>query len=222
MNVKCKTLIDLYLHLCNGCLQDYEYNYDYSDFTVKPHNQTTPAKPQQPSSTFAPTSNQSFSSPKPATTTPVVVSDAPQPTSTTLSTSRKPSANPLLTSRTTLSPTSTEEATSTLSGHEKKTKIETAPTSTENNLLSSEAPIDAIKLGEFVETTSGKLKVHPVTSVTIVPSFQVSESTVEADEEEQNDVPTLSEILHYRRCANGYSRDKRGRCRKIRRPGVLP
>lgn len=72
-----------------------------------------------------------------------------------------------------------------------------------------------------METTPVKLKFQPVTSVTIVPLSEASESTVEA-EEEQNDVPTLSEIMHYRRCANGYSRDKRGRCRKIRRPGVLP
>lgn len=43
----------------------------------------------------------------------------------------------------------------------------------------------------------------------IVPSDDMGTATV----------PALGEVLHYRKCASGYARDKRGRCRRVRKPG---
>lgn len=63
-------------------------------------------------------------------------------------------------------------------------------------------------------------KNQKVTSVTILPSAV----SVVTDNNNNNggSILNLGEILHYRKCPSGYSKDKRGRCRKTRRPGVLP
>lgn len=208
-------------------LQDYEYNYDYSDFTIKPHNHTT-AKPQVPqqsnaSSTLA-ISNQPLSSTftiKPSTTLTPLSSETVS--STLLPTTRKPIVITSATSKITTTVISTEATTQSSNNiPDKKTRIETTSSSSSESSpsYSTETSPNLIKLGEVEETTSDKILFHPVPSVTILPIESAENST--ETEEEQNDVPTLTEILHYRRCALGYSRDKRGRCRKIRRPGVLP
>lgn len=61
---------------------------------------------------------------------------------------------------------------------------------------------------------SGKIKVQiletPVLpAVGIVPGEDVGPS--------QDNLPS-GEVVHYRRCASGFTRDKKGRCRRVRRP----
>lgn len=167
--IKSVTLLDKFKHLL---LQDYEYNYDYSDLTVKPNNSTSAPLQTSPSSSV----------------TPLIETTTPKPFTTT---------TPKPFDASSLSPNTTQQLTNVTSS--KQRSEDAASTSTE-------------------KPVSSEKKTQKVTSVTILPS----ESTSHAPETSSRDsFLNLGEILHYRRCPSGYSRDKRGRCRRTRKP-VIP
>ncbi|XP_065155763.1 mucin-2-like [Atheta coriaria] len=84
------------------------------------------------------------------------------------------------------------------------------------SIVRNETPIVKDKNPESTNIKDKKGDV--VTSVTIVPLEDANDGNL--GEVAVNEQPTLGEILHYRRCAQGYQRDKRGRCRKVRRPQI--
>lgn len=59
----------------------------------------------------------------------------------------------------------------------------------------------------------GKIKVQII-------EFPVADSAVPGEDvHEKGEVVPQGEILQLRKCATGFTRDKRGRCRRVRRPG---
>ncbi|CAH1374801.1 unnamed protein product [Tenebrio molitor] len=147
--------------LGDDALGDYDYNYDYSDFTIKPPAGNVTLKPPPP-----PEETSTSPSPapeKPATTT---TTEKPAPASTTA----------------------------------KAETEKTTPAEDKVQLPFSTSSPDRIKV-QIIE--------EPNPNLSIVPSDDVGAA----------DAPALGEVVHYRRCATGYARDKKGRCRRVRRPG---
>ncbi|XP_044271114.1 uncharacterized protein LOC123015449 [Tribolium madens] len=133
---------------------DYDYNYDYSDFTIKPPTNITLKPPPLPEN---------------ATTA------KPQKPEISSSSSEKP--------------------------NEKPSESSTAKSEPEKNSTDS-IPVNT--------SSPDKIKVQIINeSNPIVPIDDMGTGTA----------PTLGEVLHYRKCASGYARDKRGRCRRVRKPG---
>ncbi|KAB0794393.1 hypothetical protein PPYR_11232 [Photinus pyralis] len=136
-----------------GSLGDYDYNYDYSDLTIKP---IVPATSEQP------------------------------PASSSVSPDMESSPNDV------------SNATST-------TKVSSEQQSSTESVLSSTTP-------KPIETT----KSEPITNVSLIPVKIIT------DGDSDHPLPP-GEILHYRKCTEGYSRDAQGRCRKIvRKSSQLP
>ncbi|XP_066260485.1 uncharacterized protein [Euwallacea similis] len=213
--------------LGDDTLSEYDYNYDYADFTIKPtassSTSTTIKRSTTTSSTSAPSivnsgTNNAVSLPslpasstinshgKPSTTT---VSN-PQPLNTSnadtskipilleddaIDSTEPPSTNSIVNDifiSSTLSPTSL-----------------LLPTRTSSSLL----PIESMTPGKIkvqIVEASGPVLGSPPPAVGIVPG-----------EEMQHGGTTIleSEVSNYRKCANGFTKDKKGRCRRVRRPG---
>ncbi|CAH0554547.1 unnamed protein product [Brassicogethes aeneus] len=158
---------------------DYDYNYDYSDFTVKPSGSTT----SKPNVTIEPADNQ----------TTVKPNNHPYPI---------------------LLPLTTEKPLVEINPSP-PTKIEEKPSSTEKlEMILSSTPVAEAEMSQ-----PGKIKVQileaPVSTpphVGIVPGEDLGDV---------NDSLALGDTP-LRRCSSGYSRDKKGRCRKVRRPGPGP
>ncbi|KAF5279186.1 hypothetical protein FQR65_LT03433 [Abscondita terminalis] len=150
-----------------GGLGDYDYNYDYSDLTIKPISSTvTSEKPLEASST------------------------APEASSVEITTQK-------LIESSVISESTSQSSSTTL-------KPSSEPSSTETPLVSSTLKIE--------KTT----KIEPVTNVSLIPVKIVQDSVLD------HSVP-LGEILHYRKCVDGFSKDSQGRCRKIiRKNSQLP
>nr|XP_023020290.1 uncharacterized protein LOC111508888 [Leptinotarsa decemlineata] len=170
-------------------LGDYDYDYDYSDFTVKPATQ----KPTETAS-ISSSSTSAFPSSTP-------VGDNP---SSTVKPSNHPYpiVSPSTESSKEKEPTKTEESSvSTESQSNEPSKDTGSSTTTPKTLRKDEY------------SAPGKIKVQIIetpVSVGIVPGEDVHEPS--------ENLPQ-GEILQLKRCASGFSRDKRGRCRRVRRPG---
>lgn len=74
-------------------------------------------------------------------------------------------------------------------------------------------PVFVQPIGFLKDSSNEKKGETPVTNVSIVPSEDMGQET-----NNDNQSAPLGEIMYYRKCAQGYARDKRGRCRKVRRP----
>lgn len=73
-------------------------------------------------------------------------------------------------------------------------------------------PVFVQPAGFLKDGLNEKKGENPVTSLSIVPSEDIGQ-----ENNGESQAP-LGEIMYYRKCAQGYARDKRGRCRKVRRP----
>ncbi|KAK4875649.1 hypothetical protein RN001_012071 [Aquatica leii] len=147
-----------------GSLGDYDYNYDYSDLTIKPSPPSFTSENPSSTSSTTETSNAEI-------TIQEQSHSSVNPESTNSSSS---------TSKPTFEPFSTAESQQPLVSSTPKTEKTTKP---ENS---------------------------PFTSISLIPVKIISDS--------YNDKPfPLGEILHYRKCADGFSKDAQGRCRKITR-----
>ncbi|KAF5273877.1 hypothetical protein FQA39_LY00992 [Lamprigera yunnana] len=142
-----------------GGLGDYDYNYDYSDLTIKPSSpSTTSEKPQDAAS--------SSSSVEITTATP---------------------------------------------------NLSSSPSSaTEPEIRPSTIKVETEKSTESTSTTIEEKTTKSEASISLIPVKIIKDS--------QNDRPLpLGEILHYRKCLEGFSKDAQGRCRRIfRKNSQLP
>ncbi|KAG5867408.1 hypothetical protein JTB14_034389 [Gonioctena quinquepunctata] len=176
---------------------DYDYNYDYSDFTVKPITQ----KPTEPS---------------PPTPTPIAVIPSstfiPEKPSTS---SIKPSNHPypILLPSTESSKEKEPMKAEEISTPTEKPSVET--TSKQSVDVSKEKTSSTtLKSPRKEESSSpGKIKVQ-------ILETPVNLSIVSGEElHDQSETLPQNEFLQQKRCASGFARDKRGRCRRVRRPG---
>ncbi|XP_030759324.1 uncharacterized protein LOC115884785 [Sitophilus oryzae] len=171
---------------------DYDYAYDDSDFTIKP--------PHKPSTSTTTTS-------KPTTTSTTT-------TTTTSTTTAKPFTHiPVII-------TSTEDGVkdNAIKGLLTPNDTESDETTTQKITTSSSEPLIS---GETVAMAPGKIKVQILGS----PSAAMGELSPPAGiipgEDIQSDIGETvlhGEMASYRKCATGYSRDKKGRCRRVRKP----
>lgn len=103
------------------------------------------------------------------------------------------------------SPSTKPETQSTTEKIESTTKVEPEKTPT----TEKSEKVDSVP---FSTSSPDRIKVQiieePTANIAIVPSDDLGISSTSPH----------GEVLHYRRCASGYARDKRGRCRRIRRP----
>lgn len=185
--------------------QDYDYSYDYSDFTIKPSTQkpSTTSTQSSPSSSF-PTSIPTSSKPNP-TEQPILTGSnillSTQTTSKPLLGSTKPPQNEL---STTEDPSKNKE-NSTMINNDKNTTAEATSTTTAKTE----------KLEEII--SPGKIKVQiletPV-SMSLVPGEELTQPQSNV----VNSMTQTSEVLHVRKCASGFTRDQKGRCRRVRKP----
>ncbi|KAK5644723.1 hypothetical protein RI129_006023 [Pyrocoelia pectoralis] len=149
-----------------GSLGDYDYNYDYSDLTVKPTGSSTSEQPPSSSSSLPPASS-------------IADTEKPQLASST----------------------KLPEVSSTIKVNSDVTEPQSSTAS-----LSSTTP-------KPIDKTT---KSEPVTNISLIPVKIIGD--IDGD----HPLP-LGEILHYRKCTDGYSRDAQGRCRKIvRKNSQLP
>ncbi|KAJ8968538.1 hypothetical protein NQ317_002620 [Molorchus minor] len=189
-----------------GSLGDYDYNYDYSDFTVKPGTQkpsasTSSPSPLPPSSTPAPQ--------KPLIT--VKPQNRPSQAATPIST-QKPIENPLNKPENSFANQEKPIQSSVASNEVDKTEKST--------VIIENSTIEKVGTGNSTNKTSdhndetnspGKIKVQIIeTPVSVIPGEEVHEQNAT--------VP--GEIVQLRRCAQGFARDKKGRCRRLRRPNT--
>ncbi|XP_018562691.1 uncharacterized protein LOC108904566 [Anoplophora glabripennis] len=179
---------------------DYDYNYDYSDFTLKP-------------STHKPSTEAGSSPPSPTTSAPEKPSSTSTP-SVAVSISTTPSKEP---------PVRKQETPATNKNPDKPAKPEAEKPSNEMEKPSTTSANVTEEVVEIVESSTvpqrekfeepnspGKIKVQIIeTPVGIVPG-EVSD---------KDSIIKEGEVLHIKRCAAGFGRDKLGRCRRLRRPG---
>ncbi|XP_044754518.1 uncharacterized protein LOC123313622 isoform X2 [Coccinella septempunctata] len=177
-------------------LGDYDYNYDYADFTVKPSGPSSSPKPTQEIST-----------------TTLKASEVHL-------TSTKPS----------------EQPSTTLKPHSEEADIKPSTTSKPLGVLGEEKPaeqepsldVSTTKKDELTpstekisETTEKNIRNEPMAVDAIPGQIQVQvfhspegypNMSVRKDETEEKGSAGKS---NDKKCLTGYSRDKRGRCRRI-------
>ncbi|KAL3270335.1 hypothetical protein HHI36_009383 [Cryptolaemus montrouzieri] len=180
-------------------LGDYDYNYDYSDFTVKPPVSITSTKPPADISTSS----------KPTEVTPTTTKADEKPSSTlepekgdaVISSTGKPLGL--------LGENKTEEeklpsGISTTLKEEVISTTEKASSTTKKSEESMKPAADAIP---------GQIQVQILESPDGYPNFAVrKDASIENHDHE------ISEKGIDRKCETGYIKDKKGRCRRIRRP----
>ncbi|XP_050504280.1 uncharacterized protein LOC114333331 [Diabrotica virgifera virgifera] len=210
-------------------LGDYDYTYDYSDFTVKPSS----SKPTEAPSTASPSVTISSSSIPPST--------ASQPNSPisivshTEESSSKPdekpnvelnlggsSEQPLSSNESSEKPISTEEPVSTIKPIVAENSTFSAiPVSTELTLVNSSPVVENAISNSSTTQKTAKLDDSPGKIKVQIIETPIRMSVVPGEDVEQNETLPQGEILQLRRCATGFTRDKRGRCRRVRRPANL-
>ncbi|KAL1491958.1 hypothetical protein ABEB36_012472 [Hypothenemus hampei] len=205
-------------------LSDYDYNYDYADFTVKPQSgssssSSTTSKPIESSSTLRPEmliySNSSGVS----------------ITTSTLSPSTNTSPNSLINSTilNNIHPLEIFIQESQFSNSSKNSSKQTSSTlaSIENmNLNESTTNSENITIpfSSSTETnTLGKIKVQILDGYErTTPALPQLDHMIVPGEDhgpiDLGDEILQGEIASYRKCSNGFARDKKGKCRRVRRP----
>lgn len=225
--------------LGDDVLGDYDYNYDYADFTIKPSSppsiSTTPKPKPTPITSSTSTTTANIISNTNASLEPNTTSSSNRPFEL-LTASLTPQANrstaiisnihpypleivvldqtkkPLEAAAIKQKVNYTKEANEILSSSSTSEVLQTSPESLPNP--SSPTP---------ESMTPGKIKVQ----ILEAPAHSVEVSSpplgVIPGEDVQADTTTgilQGELASYRKCAAGFSRDKKGRCRRIRRPGI--
>ncbi|CAG9864045.1 unnamed protein product [Phyllotreta striolata] len=172
----------------SASLGDYDYSYDYSDFTIKPATQKpTTSTPSTP-------------------ITPVISSSPTTPTTTTIPSKPPQHPYPFVSTDNSSQPTNNStQSTSLLDAS--KPPISDPSSSTTSSAESSTKPAE-----EFSSPDRIKVQIIETPVRTgVVPGEDIAE---------QNEAPH-GDILQIKRCAQGFTRDKRGRCRRVRRPGSV-
>ncbi|XP_072388347.1 uncharacterized protein [Diabrotica undecimpunctata] len=210
-------------------LGDYDYTYDYSDFTVKPSSQ----KPTEAPLTASPSVITSSSSIPPSTISPSYspISNVSPTEESSSKPDEKPnvelnpsdsSQQPLLSNESSEKPVSTQEPTSSIKPIDTENSTFSAiPVSTELTLLNSSPIIENAISNSSTTLKSGKLDDSPGKIKVQIIETPVRMSVVPGEDVDQNETLPQGEILQLRRCATGFTRDKRGRCRRVRRPANL-
>nr|CAH7742707.1 unnamed protein product [Callosobruchus chinensis] len=209
---------------------DYDYAYDYSDFTVKPSPQkpsTSPPliPPKPPSSTQLPIF---VSSPPPS-----LISSTPKPVSSAPASSPKPliSLEPssesslqiqINQSQPSIPSESPSKDPSPISEDQEQSVTEQndPPKKEESNLNEIQNKPATQRTSDEMNFGPGKIKVQiietPVSdqAAGVVPG----EEDQPADSDGANEAAPQGEMVQIKKCAQGYARDKKGRCRRLRKP----
>ncbi|KAJ8964517.1 hypothetical protein NQ314_004812, partial [Rhamnusium bicolor] len=184
-----------------GAIGDYDYNYDYSEFTVKPATQkpSVPPPSQPPSNSQIPENPSSTL--KPANHPyPVLVPSTTQP----------PEEKPLIIEEKPINNPDKPNKEQVLNEVDKTENLTIASSITEKVEVVSAA-------SEKIEepNSPGQIKVQiietPIVSAGAVPGEQIHDQNNEA-------VPQ-GEILQLRRCSTGFTRDKKGKMQKNQETG---
>lgn len=186
-------------------MQDYDYNYDYSDLTIKPIIPITTPHPQNESNSSV---NPNVVTHTPeigehkSTTTPIPSTTANSEKSTTTKTQQTTSNKPSYTTNKPIEitiPVKIENPSTVKIEKPSTVKIETPSKATKK-----------IDEGQDNKTESS------VTNISIVPPAN-------ADSNANATRLPLGEIMHYSKCAEGFVKDNQGRCKKlVRRAPNLP
>ncbi|KAF7285738.1 hypothetical protein GWI33_010157 [Rhynchophorus ferrugineus] len=171
---------------------DYDYAYDDSDFTIKPAGSSSTTTPK-PSATLTTTTTTTTPAPSSTTEKPFTTTSSPEISSTTEVKNQKLSIKGILT------PNDVES--------EELTNL--SPSSS-----TSEAPLTG-------ESTPGKIKVQILGSPSAAMGELSPPAGIVPGEDIQSDFGEdilHGEIASFRRCSAGFSRDKKGRCRRVRKP----
>ncbi|CAH2001935.1 unnamed protein product [Acanthoscelides obtectus] len=217
---------------------DYDYAYDYSDYTPssssqKPSTDAPLLPPKPPSSSQSPT----FVS----TSSPSIISSTHQPPLKPIHTDTPSSSKPIN------SIESSSEAPIQIQTNEAQSSKPSILTGTSSDPLQSsenqnqlvteqgvpskneESSLNEIQNKPATQRTSdelsfgpGKIKVQiietPVAdqAISIIPGEEEQPSSVDSDS--TNESVPQGDMVHIRKCAQGYTRDKKGRCRRLRKP----
>nr|CAI5842601.1 unnamed protein product [Callosobruchus analis] len=213
---------------------DYDYAYDYSDFTVKPSTQKPSTNaplipPKPPSSTQPPIL---VSSPPPSLISST--QNAPKPVSSPPSSSPKPvislepssessfqiqinQSQPSIPSE---APSKNPSQTSE-DQHQSVTEQSDSPKKEESTLNEVQNRPATQRTSDEVNFGPGKIKVQIIET----PVADQAASAIPGEEEQQSgdsdgtsESTPQGEMVHIKKCAQGYARDKKGRCRRLRKP----
>ncbi|XP_066155974.1 uncharacterized protein [Euwallacea fornicatus] len=213
--------------LGDDTLSEYDYNYDYADFTIKPagssSTSTTTKRSTTTSSTTAPSivdsginNAPSLSSLLPSYT----INSHSNPSHTTVSNPQSLTSSnadtfklPIFLEDDTIDRTEQTSVDSIandiiISSTLSPTSL-LVPTRTASPLL----PIESMTPGKIkvqIVEAPGSVLGSPPPAVGIVPGEEIQHGGTTILE---------GEVSNYRKCANGFTRDKAGRCRRIRKPG---
>lgn len=198
------------------CFQDYEdYSYDYADFTVKPSSTSKPSTTTSSSTTLAPPSTTSSSSTSVISTTKIPSSPAnnsqPDPSIAVSNLTKKPESNVLNVI------TESDDSTTAATENAPSTPLDLSP-------MSYSAQEPQLPLTQLDSLLPGKIKVQIVEDSSLVPMSEPALGIVPGEDvhPQIGDTILQGEISSYRRCGSGYARDKKGRCRRVRKPsGVV-
>ncbi|XP_044732207.1 uncharacterized protein LOC123295062 isoform X2 [Chrysoperla carnea] len=218
-----------------GDLGDYDYNYDYSELTIKPVLPvfTTPSSVPTSSTTLATSNPEKNSTLSNVTEQPTSTTNEPLDLSTTASTG--PTEN--LNEQQNLNVTKLENNSS-------KPENSTQPDSDIIFLHNNTKPLDnetLIAVQVLYEALNGNNLIKSAVPIGFesnkIPLAEKSElsnkeNTTAIVIEDVTELPSLSNqttvsssvdsnsLQKRRRCINGYRKDKLGRCRRLRRPGI--
>ncbi|XP_018336866.1 cell wall protein RBR3 [Agrilus planipennis] len=232
-------------------LGDYEYNYDYSDLTIKPSSSTS-----KPTSTAVPSTSQNLSSPKTSTailtTTTKATSHLPTIRPENHHVPQKPVVNQIFvpthhdgpynkptthnslpTSSITpnlppITISSTSPKSTTVKLEITSQRSSSSPSSVTQQSLKQTSTISTIlkQQDESQSSSNAQTEIPKKTTENQEDSLDngqdsiihVLQSNNEPSGDDENPSIVLGEVMHYRKCSVGFARDKRGRCRRIRKP----
>lgn len=88
-----------------------------------------------------------------------------------------------------------------------------------NTIEEAVIPTTTVKVDKFEEIISpGKIKVQ-ILETPMNMSPVPGEEMISGQNEAINSVPQSGEVMHVRKCVSGFTRDQKGRCRRVRKPG---
>lgn len=175
-------------------MQNLDYNYDYSELTVKP----TTGSSSTSTTTFSP---------------PIFSTETPKPTIKPVSTETGEQQASSTTTTTTTS-TTTQKPSSFLTEDRNNSSISSTSTQKTTTLKKKDEDLDlpAGQIPVFVQIpkkeAAGINNRRNVQTVSILPS---------SSHEKEEDLQQANQHQQ-RKCPGGHARDKRGRCKKLRRP----
>ncbi|XP_050305037.1 uncharacterized protein LOC126742428 [Anthonomus grandis grandis] len=195
-------------------LGDYEYDYDYSDFTIKPSGPTTST-----STTSKPSSTTTQGSTTRSSSSPSSVASTTSPAKPSMVPNLQPDSLEIVLLEPTKKPIENATFKKPL---EESLNIQGGSTEESSSSSSSTPSILSLRLSSPKPDSLDKIKVQivegpgPSLGNNLLPLGIVPGEDVQSDSGEV----LQGEIASYRKCASGFSRDKKGRCRRLRKPAV--